>query len=178
MMEKISKMKRKLFKFLPKQSVASSIAFHQNPNLSPSSNVPTKGYRSSVTKVSIIPKEARRKHRSASFSAREPSSPKVTCMGKVKCKKREKTHKQKMVQKISVKNDDSDPCDEKKENILLWIFKGRDEEEGQKGNDEKGFVLEEEKQDTQIAAPSLGKMNKFSSGRGSLCDFDVARVER
>ncbi|OIW09629.1 hypothetical protein TanjilG_28228 [Lupinus angustifolius] len=163
-------MKRKLFKYLPKQSVASSIAFHQNPNLSPSSSVPTKGCRSSVTKVSIIPKEARRKHRSASFSAREPGSPKVTCMGKVKCKKREKTHNEKMVQ-VSVKKNDDDfvPCDEKKENILLWIFKGRDEEEGPKGN--------EEKLDTQIA-PSLGMMNKFASGRGSLCDFDVKHVQR
>ncbi|CAL0313103.1 unnamed protein product [Lupinus luteus] len=171
-MEKLSKMKRKLFKFLPKQSVASSIAFHQNPNLSPTTIVPTKGCRSSVTKVSIIPKEARRKHRSASFSAREPGSPKVTCMGKIKCKKREKTHKKKMVKEIiSLKNGDDDyvPCDEKKENILLWIFKGRDEEEGQKGN--------EEKEDRELA-PSLGKMNKFTSGRGSLCDFDVTHVER
>ncbi|CAL0327752.1 unnamed protein product [Lupinus luteus] len=63
-----------------------------------------------------------------------------------------------MVQEISVKNGDDDyvPCEEKKENILLWIFKGRDEEVGQKGNEEKA--------DTKLA-PLLG-LNDLMESKG------------
>ncbi|KAK7263002.1 hypothetical protein RJT34_30586 [Clitoria ternatea] len=105
MMAKLSQMKNKLFRFLSKQPVT-SFSF-QNPTLSPS-----KGCRSPSCKVSIIPKEARKRHRIGSFSAREPSSPKVSCMGQVKCKKKRKAQKQKRVQ---TKKPDYVPCHEKKD---------------------------------------------------------------
>ncbi|KAK7360266.1 hypothetical protein VNO77_02249 [Canavalia gladiata] len=167
MMEKLSQMKNKFFKCLPKQPVA-SMAF-QNPTLSPSTSVTTRGCRSPM--VSIIPKEARRRHRIGSFSAREPTSPKVSCMGQVQCKKRRKAQKEKSVR---TKKNDSAPCHEKKENVLLWIFKGSGEGPQQNKED---FVLEEKAPTTHVS-PSLGTMKKFASGRGSLSDFDVTLAER
>ncbi|XP_027347975.1 uncharacterized protein At1g76070-like [Abrus precatorius] len=168
-MEKLSQMKNKfLFKFLPKQPVA-SVSF-QNPTLSPSRSLTTQGCRSPCM-VSIIPKEARRKQRVASFSAREPTSPKVSCMGQVKCKKRSKAYKDKRVQ---TKRIDCIPCHGKKEKILLWMFKGRCDDPKRS---KKAFVMEEKAPTTQIS-PSLGAMKKFASGRGSLSYFDATLTER
>ena len=173
-MEKLSQMKNKFFKFLPKQPVA-SMAF-QNPTMSPSTSVSTRGCRSHALKVSIVPKEARRKHRSGSFRSHEPTSPKVSCMGQVKCKKKSKAPKQKRVQETRTKKGDYVPCHEKKGKVLPWIFKGGSGEEQKQSG--KGFVLEEKAPETVKLAPSLGAMKKFTSGRGSLCDFDVTHTER
>lgn len=185
-MEKLSEiLKNKLFKFVPKRPMA-SVANFQNPTLSPSRSVTTtKGCRSSV---SIIPKEARRKHRSVSFSARgEPSSPKVSCMGQVQCKKKRKAKRVVVDQhSSSTKKSYSDhsvpPCHvNNKEKVLLWILKGISGEGPTQS--EKALVLKEKEvkapSTTLIApAPSLGTMKKFASGRGSLSDFDVTLAER
>ncbi|KAJ1380028.1 hypothetical protein SESBI_46369 [Sesbania bispinosa] len=161
-MEKLSQMRNKLFKFLLKQPVASMPV--QNPTLSPSTGVT----------VSIIPKEARRKHRSGSFSAREPSSPKVSCMGQVQCKKKRMAQKQNRVQRTPTKKrTDSVSCHDQKK-FLAWIFKGSAEGPKQR---EKASVLEENSPPTEIA-PSLGSMKKFAGGRGTLSNFDVTLVER
>ncbi|KAK7307460.1 hypothetical protein VNO77_40541 [Canavalia gladiata] len=162
-MEKLFKIKSTFFKFLSKQPVA--LVTFQNPILSPC--------RSPTQVVSIIPKEARRKHKGGSFSAREPSSPKVSCMGQVQGKKKRKTQKQKRVkiqQSPTQNNIDSVRCSEKKK-ILLWIPKGSDEARKQSGN------LEEKTLDT-LEAPSLNTMKKFASGRGALYDFDLTIAER
>ncbi|KAJ1403896.1 hypothetical protein SESBI_27020 [Sesbania bispinosa] len=158
-MDKLSQFKSKFLKFLSKQPVT-LVAF-QNPNLSPCRSP-------STHVVSIIPKEARRKHKGGSFSAREPTSPKVSCMGQVQCKKKRKTQKRKRVQQPPTKNNDSVRGPENK--VLLWISKGS-EEEGRKQ------VLEE-KESATVKAPSLGTMKKFASGRGTLYDFDATLAER
>ncbi|XP_057723404.1 uncharacterized protein At1g76070-like [Arachis stenosperma] len=177
MMEKISKLKNKLFKFFLTQPVVASMAL-QNPTMSPNNSVSKRGCRSHHGfKVSIVPKEVRRKHRSASFrSNNEPSSPKVSCMGDVKCKKKRMALKQKRVEEtIITKRNDDVPCEQKKGKVLLWIFKGQKQSGGN-----KGFVLEEKAQENSqvIAAPSLGAMKKFKGGRGSLRDFDVTITKR
>ncbi|XP_061346111.1 uncharacterized protein At1g76070-like [Gastrolobium bilobum] len=161
-MEKISQIKSKFFKFLSKQPIT-SVSF-RSPTVSPC--------RSPTRIVSIIPKEARRKHKGGSFSAKEPTSPKVSCMGQVQSKKNRKAQKRKRVQQPPKKNNNSVRCPEKK--ILLWISKGSDKGRKQSG---KGFVSEEKAQDT-LKAPSLDTMKKFTSGRGSLYDFDVTLAER
>ncbi|KAK7250776.1 hypothetical protein RIF29_33444 [Crotalaria pallida] len=137
---------------------------NNNPNLSPSRSVPTsnRGRRSSSHKVSIIPKDARRKYTSTSFSAREPSSPKVSCMGQVQSKKKIKAQKQKALQQLPTKESD-----------YVYV-PSSDQGPNPRG---KEFVLEEKAPTTQIA-PSLGTMKKFTSGRGSLSDFDVTLEER
>ncbi|KAG5050807.1 hypothetical protein JHK87_003005 [Glycine soja] len=151
-------MKNNLFKFLPNQPLAS----FQNPNLSPSGSVTPGAGRTPTHRVSIVPKEARRRHKTESFSGWEPNSPKVSCMGQVKSKKKRKAHEQKKVQTQESEN----------KRFLRWIFMRNGE-----GTKESGNL--EEKASTTEVAPSLGTMKKFASGReGSLRDFDVALMER
>ncbi|XP_027362877.1 uncharacterized protein At1g76070-like [Abrus precatorius] len=153
-MEKLFEIKRKLLKFLSKQP-ATILMFHK-PTPNPC--------RSSPARVSIIPKEARRKHnKGGSFSAREPSSPKVSCMGQVQGKKKKKGKTQRKAQQISTKNNGT--VENKK--ILLWIPKGSDE-----------GLKREENGSATMEAPSLNTMKKFASGRGVLYDFDVTVAER
>ncbi|KAK7406871.1 hypothetical protein VNO78_08506 [Psophocarpus tetragonolobus] len=157
-MEKLFQIKSNFIKFLTKQPAALVVAF-QNPTISPC--------RSPTRVVSIIPREARRKHRGESFSAREPTSPKVSCMGQVQGKKKTKARKQKRAQAQAQK----DPT---KNKILLWIQKGSDVGRRQK-------VLEEKKTASgtvDVEAPSLNTMKKFASGRGSLYYFDATIAER
>lgn len=158
-MKKLFQIKSNFFKFLSKQPVALSLITIQNPTLSPCR---------SPAHVSIIPKEARRKHRGESFSAREPSSPKVSCMGQVQCKKKRKARKQKRAQAQAHKDPikESDSVAPEKRKIMLWVQKGS----GDVGRKHKASGTDE--------APSLNTMKKFASGRGSLYDFDVKIAER
>ncbi|RDX95572.1 hypothetical protein CR513_21885, partial [Mucuna pruriens] len=150
-MEKLFQIKSNFLKFLSKQPAA--IVTFQNPKVSPC--------RSPAHVVSIVPREARRKHRGESF--KEPTSPKVSCMGQVQDKKKRKARKQKrdraQAQQAPTKNIDSVRC----KKILLWIPKGSDEERKPKVLEEKGMAT--------VEAPSLSTMKKFASGRGSLYDF-------
>ncbi|GAU22669.1 hypothetical protein TSUD_234910 [Trifolium subterraneum] len=161
-MEKLFKIKATFLKFLSKQPV-SLVAF-QNPTLSPCRSPTTHG-------VSLFPKEHRRKHkRGIKFSPKEPTSPKVSCIGQVKSKKKKKDVKlHKGVQQVSTKNNDSIRCNEKK--LLVWISKG-----GYEGGKQSGEV----KNSAMVSSvpPTLDSMKKFSSGRGSLYDFDATLSER
>ncbi|MED6185479.1 hypothetical protein PIB30_057445 [Stylosanthes scabra] len=159
-MEILSQIKNKFLRFLPKEPVAS--VGIQNQSLSPRRSP-----------VSIIPKEARRKHRrGTSFSSKEPSSPKVSCIGQVERKKNNnnKNKNKKITENQKHKNIDSVISPEKK--ILLWISKGSCIEESKQSG--KAFVLEEK----ESATPTLGTMNKFASGRGTLSDFDFTLEQR
>ncbi|KAI4327790.1 hypothetical protein L6164_020212 [Bauhinia variegata] len=176
-MEKLSKLKGKFFKFLLHQPVA-SVTFHQNPSVSPSRSVagtPTRTCRSPIRKVPIFPKEARRKFKKGGFGVREPSSPKVSCMGQVQCKNR----KHKRVQAETEQRDSASVSGHekiKKEKLqLLWIFKGSGQ--GQK-QCEKAFASQEKgiisaTVSATETTPSFGNMKKFASCRGSLSDFDA-----
>ncbi|KAK7367246.1 hypothetical protein VNO80_09255 [Phaseolus coccineus] len=157
MMEKLSQMKSNLVKFLTKQPATLVVAF-QNPTPSPC--------RSPARMVSIIPREVRRKRRGESFSAREPTSPKVSCMGQVQGKNKRKARKQKKAQAQKDPTKTIDSVGEWKK-IVLWTQKGSDE-------GRKHKVLEEK----TVEAPSLNAMKKFSSGRGSFYDFDITIAER
>lgn len=161
-MEKLLEMRNKFFKFLPNQPVA----FQNPPQLSPNRCVAPKGYRSPC-RVSIIPLEARRKHRkNGSFSVREPTSPKVSCMGQVEGKKKGKApHKR--VQNPPANKGDSVLLRAKK--VMLCRGSGDCEVLKQK---------KEEEVPPAKLAPSLGAMKKFAGGRRSAFDFDGALVER
>lgn len=164
-MEKLFQIKSTFSKFISKQPV--SLVVFQNP--------PLKSPCRSPLHVSIIPKEARRKqHKSGSFIAKEPTSPKVSCMGQVQCKKKKrKTKKHKRDQQPPVENNDFVlRCPEKK--FMLWISKESGEGKKQDG---KALVLEEKGLDT-MKVPTLDMMKKFTSGRGSLYDFDATLAER
>lgn len=145
-----------------------SLMAFQNPT-------PIDPCRSPTHAVSIIPKEARRKHKGVSFSSanKEPTSPKVSCMGQVQNKKKRNNAKKH-------KNSDSVAVRYPEKKLLLRISnKGSDEGRRKQGG--KGLVLEEKKESptATLKAPTLDTMKKFASGRASiLCDFDATVAQR
>ncbi|XP_058777743.1 uncharacterized protein At1g76070-like [Vicia villosa] len=170
-MEQLLKIKTTILKFITKQPVSISLVTFQNPTLSPC--------RSPMTHVvSLFPKEARRKQkRGISFSPKEPTSPKVSCMGQVNCKKKKKKmmkEKEKKLHKgvqqvVSTKKNDSVRGSETK--VMVWISKGSFEGRKEGGEDKTSAMV-------GSAPPSLDAMKKFTSGRGSLYDFDATLSER
>jgi len=164
----LSRIKDKLLKFVPTQPLA-----FQNPNMSPTGNFSPRGGRSPIQRVSIVPMEVRG---SESFSAGEPSSPKVSCIGKVKGRKKRKVRGQKRVptQEGDAADFQGNPFQVKK--FLQRIFKGNSAEGGKQST--KASVLEEKASATTEGYPSLGTMKKFASGSGSLPRFEVNLMER
>ncbi|KAJ7953179.1 Syringolide-induced protein 14-1-1 [Quillaja saponaria] len=170
-MESLSKLKTKISKLLP-QSVA-AVTF-QGP---PSSPTTSRGSRSSA-KISIIPREARRRPKNGSFDAREPTSPKVSCMGQVKhMKKKKKTSKHKLVepppedQTLQV----SFPEEVKNEKKKKKKQKQKQKKTSNGGltlGGDQSLVLEEKKLPLPERIPSLGELKQFSSARGTLSSFD------
>lgn len=124
--------------------------------------------------VSIIPVEARRK---SGMDHQEPSSPKVSCIGQIKHKKK---HKRQHHQKI--RSDENEKLPTKKDyarslttpspfqdtrssnsgSVIGKIFHGRRSD----ASADKSSRLREED------APSLGQMKRFASGRETLSDFN------
>ncbi|CAK8540053.1 unnamed protein product [Lathyrus sativus] len=164
-MEKLRKIKTTFLKFMSKQPVSISLVTFQNPTLSPC--------RSPMTHVvSLFPKEARRKQkRGISFSPKEPTSPKVSCIGQVNRKKKKMKEKEKNLRKEIVSNKKNDSVRGSEKKVVVWISKGSCE--GRKrGGEEKASAV------VSSVPPSLDAMKKFTSGRGSLYDFDATLSER
>ncbi|MBA0591987.1 uncharacterized protein At1g76070 [Gossypium raimondii] len=141
---------RKILSFLPKLvSSPAVLTFQVSPPISPVG----KGSSSSApTIVSLIPKGAPRKSRNGSFDAREPASPKVSCIGQIKRNKKKK-------QAASKSKLPSPPpqvtCAEQ--------VKGKQASKVTK----HGHKIAE-----GARVPSLGQTKQFSSPRGTLSDFD------
>lgn len=161
-MEKPARSKISIFSFLPK---ATSFSFSNHPfspgrdkrqeNLSKLKAHAGKSFSGPI--VSIIPAEARRKPKNGSFDAQEPTSPKVSCIGQIKQKKKKKIGKPKCK---------SPPKDHKKKQFKIGrIFHG-----GRRTSQpdvEKAMTTP-----SSAPAPSLGQMRRFTSGRSALADFD------
>ena len=117
----------------------------------------------------MLPSEVRRKPKNASFDLREPTSPKVSCMGQVRFsnkKKRTKPIKRVIslpTQLATVQV--SCPKDEVKMKKPPEIIKGP--KEGGKVD-----VFNDDTVVSKQAVPSLGKIKRFSSARGALSNFD------
>ncbi|XP_068640937.1 uncharacterized protein At1g76070 [Aristolochia californica] len=117
--------------------------------------------------ISIIPAEARRKTRNGSFDAQEPTSPKVSCIGQIKHKK--KIYKGKCAAPPAVKEKSKKG---KSYSAIGKIFRGG--KPGRRSDADKDEVEVE----VQVRAPSLGQMRKFSSGREAFRDFDFRATDR
>ncbi|GMY11156.1 hypothetical protein FCV25MIE_06395 [Fagus crenata] len=158
-MEKPSKLRNKLLKFLVPHAIP-AITF-QSPPLSPKKPISGKG--SSVPIISMIPLEVRRKHKTASFDTREPTSPKVSCMGRVNNKKKKSKAKRVSLpapQEASMQVSCPEVVKKNKPQEILKVFKGP--KQGEKKF--KTIVPDQ--------VPSLGHIKRFSSGRGALSNFD------
>lgn len=172
-MEKPSKLRIKILKFLS-QAAAPAVTYKSPP---PSPRNPI---------VSIIPKETSRKPRngSSTFAAKEPTSPKVSCMGQVKgnnnnkkkskpkpklvcppppqegtslalCIPKEKTFKvSKVIPKVLIKQGKT-----KDDGVVIATSSSSRSSRGPE------------------RVPSLGQMKRFESGRRVLSDFDLMEVD-
>ncbi|XP_038877727.1 uncharacterized protein At1g76070-like [Benincasa hispida] len=162
MMEKHSKPKSQFMKFLPR--AASAVNFN-NPPVSPGREtrpLPGRGF-SGPMMISIIPREARSKSNNSGFETPEPTSPKVSCIGQIKHKKKLKDLAKKAAATVESKK--------------------RHPPSGIKRILTGGKVLGRAKSNVAAAAPSgkpplperapgLNQMKRFSSGRGALANFD------
>ena len=148
----MEKLKNLITKLLP--HAASAVTF-LSPPPSPRKTPPT-------LVVSLIPAEARRKPKyGSSFDTREPSSPKVSCLGQVNNNKNKKP---------KTKNVCPPPQQEKSTkphgSLIVKIFKGT-----RKGG--KNDSVKDNKEAVVDKVPSLGLMKRFESGRGGvLSDFE------
>ncbi|KAJ0967036.1 hypothetical protein J5N97_023953 [Dioscorea zingiberensis] len=99
----------------------------------------------------LVPMEARRKGESRSFDVREPTSPKVSCMGQIKLKKSNCSSR-----KVS----DKDRIQKKNSFTLKKMFNTK--------------VRPGRKTETPVVAPPppVGQLRRFTSGRDWLADFD------
>ncbi|KAL2895303.1 hypothetical protein RDABS01_011212 [Bienertia sinuspersici] len=188
--------KNLFLKFLPK--AASAVSF-QNPQYSPgrdhhhhnhhhSSKLKAHAHKgfSGPINFSVLPDEARGKPKNdGSYEAHEPTSPKVSCMGQIK-NKHKKIKKLRKI--VSNKKNNNIACNDsscaiKSEEVnnkksssssISKFFtkkssssKGSSDNKKDHGKNDRITTL-----DHKINAPSLGKMNKFASGRESLANFD------
>ncbi|KAI3875784.1 hypothetical protein MKX03_023707 [Papaver bracteatum] len=179
-------MKMKIFSFLPKSA---TVTFQQNPApYSPGRENNHKLKSSHVNKGfsgQLIPDEARRKSSSneRSFdSTQEPTSPKVSCMGQIKLKKKvynnskspskEEQDQQKKNKKRTKNHKDNNKPSKTSEEAVPPAAAPK--EENKKKFD--FFVSNNKKQQPSLAntkaAPSLDQMKRFASGRESLANFD------
>ncbi|KAK1304330.1 Uncharacterized protein QJS10_CPB11g02061 [Acorus calamus] len=160
-MEKPIKTKRNLFNLLPKPT---RFSIPKAPNFSPKNRHKR---RSSAPIVSIIPPEARRKPRQAggvggdasrsSFEGyQEPKSPKVSCIGKIKHKKKPSSEPRPPKPKK--------PCFSIKR---VFCARASKEPTAVRPPPAAAAAAAEEG-----PAPLLGKMRRFASGRDALGGFD------
>ncbi|XP_004289067.1 PREDICTED: uncharacterized protein At1g76070-like [Fragaria vesca subsp. vesca] len=173
-MEKQSKLRMQILKFLS-QAAAPAVTY-KSPPASPRHPI-----------VSIIPREARRKPRngSSSFASKEPTSPKVSCMGQVKGKNKKKKKKKSKPKPKQV----CPPPPEESTSLALCVPKEKTfrvsnvipkllMNQGKTKDD--GSVATSSLSRTSRAAervPSLGHMKRFESRRGVLSDFDLTEVD-
>lgn len=160
-MEKPSKLKSKFLRFL--LHAASAVTFKSPPALSPRKATAVRG--SSGPIISIILKEVRRRPKNGSFDAREPTSPKVSCMGQVRNTK--KAGKPKLalppLQSTMQVSFPTEAKEQQKQGIIE-IFKVP-----KQGGKVNGFC---DKPTIPERLPCLGQMKQFSSARGALANFD------
>ncbi|XP_076931998.1 uncharacterized protein At1g76070-like [Bidens hawaiensis] len=172
-----TKSKNTIMKFLPKAT--SSVSFQNHPIYSPhKSNL---GIGLSSPMVSMILADTRRQSRNNGV-VYEPTSPRVSCMGQVKCKNRNKTKnpQPQPTNKISRVTDVT-----QEEKIPHKDDDNNETKPGAKSGKKLGFKKlfsgisvtpsdkkrsDSEKKDS--VAPSLGTMKRFPSGRGKFSSYD------
>ncbi|KAF2297986.1 hypothetical protein GH714_006852 [Hevea brasiliensis] len=177
-MEKQPKSKNKILKYLPK---AASAVYFQYPAFSPGRDKRSENhfhkFKAHVGKgfsgpiVSIIPDEVRRKPKNGSLDTQEPTSPKVSCMGQIK-------HKKKMVSNCKPKK--ASPPQETKAapapspreikkhaSTIKRLFTSAKKTERRRSD-----ASVYDKQPPSDRAPSLSQMKRFASGRDTFANFD------
>ncbi|KAE8651353.1 hypothetical protein Csa_002563 [Cucumis sativus] len=152
-------------KFLPR--AASAVNFH-NPPVSPGRETRPLAGRgfSGPMNFSIIPREARiTKSNNSGFETPEPTSPKVSCIGQIKHKKKLKGMA-KTAAAATVESKNRLPPSR-----IKRIFTGG-KVLGRAKSNVAGAAAQSGKPPLPERAPGLNQMKRFSSGRGALANFD------
>ncbi|XP_015072885.1 uncharacterized protein At1g76070 [Solanum pennellii] len=161
--EKPSKPKKNMIlKFLPKAAAATVI--FQNHPFSPGRDKRLhhnhKGFSGPI--ISIIPAEARIRKSNSETKEEEPTSPKVSCIGQIK--QRKKLNKPRKIE-----------CPkslEKKSSNFRKIFQRRRKNDVDKNETNMRCEVQNR------ATPCLSQMRKYASGReGNLSNFDWKNVQ-
>jgi len=186
-MEKQLKLRNKILKALPKAVAAVTMTF-QNPPFSPGRDHKSKSI------VPMIPHEARRKTHIDGIYSQEPTSPKISCMGQIKHKKKQikqakKTksmNRRKEAKNVACNKSSSasrDPEVKKhasKFQKMILFNSAKPKSEGRKSNaSAPGDISNRDHGLGEAArAPHVSQMRRFSSGRDALAGFDwrVAQV--
>ncbi|GMI82460.1 hypothetical protein like AT1G76070 [Hibiscus trionum] len=165
-MEKQSKPKNKILKFLPKAASSVSVSFQNHP-FSPGKH---KAFAGKGFSGPMIPAEARRKSKAETFETQEPTSPKVSCMGQIKHKKGKRVSPPKPRATNPVSESSSSREVKKHASKFRRIFS-------------MGKPAKKAEHAPKVAdrSPSLGQMKRFASGRDAFAGFDwttqIAPVE-
>lgn len=158
--------------FSPGKVNANKLKSHQN-----------KGFSGPIT--SVVLEEARNKSKNSTFDAKEPTSPKISCMGQIKHKKKISS-KKKNAASMSLpkeviynpyssfhaysRNKPSAMEQKKKKSASGNIFN-----RGKPGR--KSDASYERSKKLPDRAPSLSHMKRFASGRDSFASFDWTSVQ-
>ncbi|RZB70279.1 hypothetical protein D0Y65_039505 [Glycine soja] len=163
--EKESKLKNKIFKILPKAAAAAVSMTFQNPPFSPGRDHKFKHHGGKgFFSGPMIPVEARRKSKDGCVETQEPTSPKISCMGQIKHKKK-KNQIKKAAKTMSM------PTEEKKQaskfQRMMSFHSGKPKRPAAR-KQQSDADLESERS----PAPPLGHMRRFASGRETFSNFD------
>ncbi|XP_020092664.1 uncharacterized protein At1g76070 isoform X2 [Ananas comosus] len=122
--------------------------------------------------VSIIPAEARYKEERSTVDGEEPLSPKVSCIGRIKGKKRSSEPKRPPPSSVQQQQQQQQKKKKKKQHAY-FSFRGKAVEEraDEKGR-RSGAAVE-----GGGGAPRIGEMRRFASGRETIADFDWKKGE-
>lgn len=173
-MEKVVKSRNKFLKFLPPRA-APAIIFPTNSFSPKRSDVPIKpkshlykGFSGPI--ISIVPEEARKKIRSSSFRAHEPTSPKVSCMGQIKMHKKTTKNitKNKHVWLPTIFKLGNSHCGAKKKASGFGELLGGARTQERKFDDSKG----KPSRLVDRSVPGLGQIKQLPSRRNSLPNYD------
>ncbi|QCE16720.1 uncharacterized protein At1g76070-like [Vigna unguiculata] len=180
-MVKQLKLRNKILKVLPKAVAAVTMTF-QNPPFSPGRDHKSKPI------VSMIPHEARRKTHDRNgidgVYSQEPTSPKISCMGQIKHKKKQikqaKTKSATRPKEVACNKSSTASRDtEVKKHAstfqkMLLFHAAKPKSEGRKSNaSAPGDIRDRDDGHGAAArAPHVSQMRRFSSGRDALANFD------
>ncbi|KAG8377993.1 hypothetical protein BUALT_Bualt08G0091500 [Buddleja alternifolia] len=172
-----NKSMNKILKFLPKAAQA-AVSFQLNPPFSPGRDKhkahTNKGFSGPI--MSMIPAEARTKSRS--FETAEPTSPKVSCMGQIKIKHKNKICKTKKHASLPRELNRVSSSRPEKVTKTKPELKKKPSASGLKkifGSRRKSDALiidHTAKPRLAERAPSLSQMRRFASSRDTFSNFD------
>lgn len=140
-----------------------------NPSYSPGRRS-DKGFSGPI--VSIIPKDAQHKKRTNSGRGGEPTSPKISCMGQIKNKKKKK------VSAAERKKEKETKKPTRRKRLFCSCFNGLFRRKVRPGGEPPEKEVEERMETKRFpavasaAAPRLGQIRRYQSGRETLAGFD------